>query len=201
MDRRQWGWIQIRKGHRNMYEILPSKTLKSMLPFAALPLLMAAVYFSQAGRANNFILLNYEIIVIFSYIAAVGDIKTKHIPNSLILAMLGVWVCVTAFHMIVDIESAIPLAVDSLLGFAVSGVIFLIVYIISRKGVGGGDVKFMAAAGLYIGVGGSLPAIFIGTTLAAVVGLALIVFKKIGRKDTLPLVPFLFAGILATILA
>ena len=34
--------------------------------------------------------------------------------------------------------------------------------------------------------------------LAAVTGLILILLRKIGRKDTMPLAPFLFAGILIT---
>ena len=179
----------------------PPKVFKSKLPFVVLPVIMAAVYFLQVGQIDSFALLKYEIIAVFGYIAAVGDIKTKHIPNTLILAMLVVWVCVTAFHLLFDIQSAIPMLISSLSGFAVSGAMFLIVYLLSRKGLGGGDVKFMAVAGLYLGVGGTLTATFIGTTLAALVGLALVILKKIGRKDAFPLAPFLYAGILVAILA
>ena len=179
---------------------IPPKIFKSKLPFAILPVIMIAVYLLQAGRLDVFTLLKYEIIAVFGYIAAVGDIKTKHVPNMLVLAMLAVWICVTAFHLLFDIHSAIPMIVNSMLGFAVSGTLFLIVYLLSRKGLGGGDVKFMPAAGLYLGGSGALTAILIGTTLAALVGLALLIFKKIGRKDVFPLIPFLYAGILVAIL-
>ena len=179
---------------------IPPKISNSKLPFMVLPVVMVTVYLLHVGRIDVFTLLKYEIIAVFGYIAAVGDIKTKHIPNTLVLAMLAVWVCVAAFHLLFDTHSAIPMIINSLLGFAVSGTMFLLVYLLSRKGLGGGDVKFMAAAGLYLGAGGSLTAIFIGTTLAALVGLALVLLKKLGRKDAFPLVPFLYAGILVTIL-
>ena len=178
----------------------PPKVFKSKLPFVVLPVIMAVIYILQAGRTDAFTLLRYEIIAVFGYIAAVGDIKTKHIPNTLILAMLVVWVCVTAVYLLFDIHAAVSIIVSSVLGFAVSGTMFLIVYLLSRRGLGGGDVKFMASAGLYLGVSGSLTAIFIGTTLAALVGLVLLILKKIGRKDAFPLAPFLYAGILVAIL-
>ena len=179
---------------------ISAKIFKSILPFAALSAIMATIYVLHAGQISFFSLLNYEIVTVFGFIAAMGDIKSKQIPNTLVLAMLATWVFVTAFHVLFDVHSAIPKITASLLGFAVSSAMFLIVYLLSRKGLGGGDVKFMAAAGLYLGVSGSLSAIFIGTTLAALFGLTLVLLKKIGRKDTFPLVPFLYGGILVTIL-
>ena len=58
--------------------------------------------------------------------------------------------------------------------------------------LGGGDVKFVAAAGLFLGFARIIPATLYGTILAALTGLALIALKKIGRKDKMPLAPFLY---------
>ena len=41
-----------------------------------------------------------------------------------------------------------------------------------------------------------LPAILYGSILAALFSLILMAAKKLGRKDTIPLVPFLYLGIL-----
>ena len=70
---------------------------------------------------------------------------------------------------------------------------------VSRKGLGGGDVKLMAVSGLYLGAGSVLPAMLYGSVLAAVTAGVLIALKKIGRKDAIPLVPFLYAGMLITV--
>jgi len=101
--------------------------------------------------------------------------------------------------LVVDTEIAVELLLNALLGFAVGGGLFLIVYFISRKGLGGGDVKFMAAAGLYIGFSGTMTAMLCGTILAALTGLTLILAKKIGRKDQMPLAPFIYIGILIAV--
>jgi len=144
-------------------------------------------------------MLQNELIIVFGYVAAVLDLKTKRIPNGLILAMLVAWVFTMTPMFFLDTGAAVGLLKDSALGFAIGGGLFLLVYMISRKGLGGGDVKFMAVAGLYLGFGGAIPVMLYGTVLAALTGLALILFKKIGRRDAIPLAPFLFAGILMTV--
>jgi len=88
---------------------------------------------------------------------------------------------------------------DSVLGFLIGGGMFLFVYIVSKKGLGGGDVKFMAVAGLFLGLSGVFTTMFYGTCLAAAFGLLLIALKKIGRKDAIPLAPFLYVGIIVTV--
>ena len=77
-----------------------------------------------------------------------------------------------------------------------SGILLLVVYLVSRKGLGGGDVKFMAVSGLYLGAADVLPALLYGAVLSALVGAVLVLLKKISMRDAIPLVPFLFAGML-----
>ena len=74
----------------------------------------------------------------------------------------------------------------------------LAVYFVSRRGLGGGDVKLMSAAGLYLGYDGVLTALLYGSVLSAAAALALIAGKKMTAKDTIPMVPFLYVGILLT---
>lgn len=143
---------------------------------------------------------NSVVLLVFALTAAVIDIKTQRIPNKLVLAMLGVWLLLFAYDLIISPNTALPSLADSLLGLVIGGGVFLSVYLISKKGLGGGDVKFMAAAGLYLGLGSILPAILYGTVLAALTGLVLILLKKITRKDKLPLAPFLLVGIAITMI-
>ena len=164
-----------------------------------IPIVAGALLIVRAEQIDYFIILLYEVLAIFGYIAAILDVKTKRIPNSLILAMLFAWVSVMTPKLFIDTDAAIVLLMESALGFAIGGGLFLLVYLVSRQGLGGGDVKFMAAVGLYLRISGILSAIFCVTVLASLVGLILILLKKIGRKDTIPLAPFLYAGILTAI--
>ncbi|MCL2162888.1 MAG: prepilin peptidase [Oscillospiraceae bacterium] len=167
------------------------------LPYTGIPFIVAALILVHAGRVDDmFILLWCALIIVFGYVAAVSDIKVRKIPNNLILVMLSAWVLTMAPKLVIDTENALVLLLDAVLGFAVGGGLFLLIYLVSRKGLGGGDVKFMAAAGLFIGFSGTLAAMLYGTILAALTGLTLLLLKKIGRKDQMPLAPFIYVGIL-----
>ena len=173
--------------------------LKPALPYAGLPAIEAAMLFSLAGRADAFILLLSGLAIAFGYAAAAVDAKSRKIPNGLVLAMFAAWVLAMAPKLLLDIEAAVALLGDAALGSAVGGGLFLLVYLISRKGLGGGDVKFMAAAGLYLGFAGALSAMLLGTALAALAGLALLLLRRIKLKDSMPLVPFIYIGMLITV--
>lgn len=151
-----------------------------------------------AGKLTVFYLFRFSLLIVLSYIAAIIDIKTKRIPNMLVLIMITVWLLLIVPVLFFDPGYGLNMLTDSLLGLLTGGGMFLLVYALSKKGLGGGDVKFMAAAGLFLGFSETIPAILYGTVLAALTGVFLILIKKIKKKDTMPLVPFLFAGIMIT---
>jgi len=173
---------------------------KIALYVVGLVVIVAAWLAIRVGELSLFHTLNFSALIILSYIAMVFDINTRRIPNTLVLVMILGWLCLIVPMLFVDPENGIRLLVDSIVGSFSAGGVFLAVYLISRKGLGGGDVKFMAAAGLYLGFAEVLPTILYGTILAALVGLILILLKKIDRKGKLPLVPFLFVGIMITLI-
>ena len=187
------GESEITKAETSSYK------LKQALPYAVLPFICAALFLARVGKPDALILLRFELLLITGYIAAVLDLKTRRIPNGLILLMLSAWTIIMTPYLFINTDAAVSAFIDSAAGFAIGGGLFLLVYIISRKGLGGGDVKFMAAAGAFLGFSGTIPALLFGSVFAALTGLTLIMLKKIGRKDTIPLAPFLYIGILITI--
>ena len=176
-----------------------TKRALPFLPYAGVPVICAALLIRMAGNADAFLLLKFELLIMFGYAAAAHDLKAKRIPNGLVLAMVAAWIAIVTPKLFLDIGAAVGAIAGSALGFATGGGLFLLVYMISRKGLGGGDVKFMAASGLYLGFAGAIPAILYGSVLAALTGMALMLCKKIGRKDKIPLAPFLYIGMLITI--
>jgi len=172
---------------------------KPFWPYAGIPVIGATLLIVRLGQTDPFTLLRSELIMVFGFIAAVTDLKTKRIPNGLIKVMLASWALIMMPKLIIHSGEGAALLKDSAFGFLIGGGLFLLVYLMSRKGLGGGDVKFMAAAGLFLGFGGTIQAMLVGTVLAAITGLVLILLKKIGRKDPIPLAPFLCIGIVLTI--
>ncbi len=90
---------------------------------------------------------------------------------------------------------------DSLLGLLLGGGLFYLIADIyyrlrNTMGMGGGDIKYIAAAGALLGWKKVLLAIFIGAFLGAIVGLAGMIDKKLNYLSKIPFGPFLAAGTL-----
>ena len=80
------------------------------------------------------------------------------------------------------------------LGALVGGGLLLLLAIVSRGGMGGGDVKFAAALGFWLGWPGILLGLFIGFVSGGFISLLLLVTGLLGRKDFIPFGPFIALG-------
>lgn len=87
----------------------------------------------------------------------------------------------------------------SVIGFLTGGGLFYAVAVLSRGGMGGGDIKMMAMVGSLMGWKSVLLTTFLGSLTGAVLGISLMVFKGKGRKTKIPFGPFLALGALVTL--
>lgn len=172
---------------------------KCIVPYIGIPLFVSMFLLLRWRDTEALMILQNEILIIIGYICAVRDIKERKVSNQTILAMFVCWMLTLMPQLAISIEQALARMASSAGGFLIGGALFLLVYFLSRNGLGGGDVKFMAVTGLYLGINGILPAMLYGSVLASIFGITLILLKKMGRKDTIPLIPFLYVGIVLTI--
>jgi len=135
-------------------------------------------------------MLIYSVVAAALLVIAMIDFEHKIIPDSITLP--GIAFGLAAGYYLVGWR-------DSLMGLAVGGGLFYLLAVLSRGGMGGGDIKFIAAAGALLGWQKVLLIIFLGAFLGSCVGLPLILMKKKSRKSEIPFGPFLAAGTLAVI--
>jgi len=83
---------------------------------------------------------------------------------------------------------------DGLLAAVGAGAFFLLVAIVSRGGMGGGDVKLAAMMGAFLGWPSIAVAMLIAFTSGATVGVLLIASGRRTRKDPIPFGPALAVG-------
>lgn len=123
--------------------------------------------------------------------AAVYDVKERRIPNRLVLPAAGV--CAT-----LALAGGPSLALLGVLAL----VALLLLLSLARPGtLGMGDVKLVLLIALGLD-GHALPALALGIALVAVGGLVLFVLRgRAAWRASLPLAPFLAAGLLGTLLA
>lgn len=132
--------------------------------------------------------------------AAYIDALSHKIPNWIVLCTAEVFAGCTVLDFVLSGTDAVPMALNSVLAAAVFFVVFFLVRLASRGGVGYGDIKMITAAALILGIYGTFSFLLVSHVLAAVAAIALLVSKKATRKDGLPFGPFFYLGYLVTIL-
>jgi leader peptidase (prepilin peptidase)/N-methyltransferase len=83
---------------------------------------------------------------------------------------------------------------DSLIGIAVGGGIFLVIILVSGGGMGGGDMKLGAMLGAFLGWKLGLLALLLAVLAGGAVAIVLLLLGKKGRKEAIPFGPFLALG-------
>ena len=120
------------------------------------------------------------------------DAETQTIPDRLNLALA---VC-GAVSVLLSPADWLPHVIGAL---CVSVPMFLLCLVIDGA-FGGGDIKLMAAAGLFLGWQNTLLAMFFGIVFGGIYGIYLLAAKKAGKKDHFAFGPFLCAGIVIAML-
>lgn len=147
------------------------------------------------------------VLPAYLYLAAVGlalaliDLDCKRLPDALTLPSYPVAAVLLGAAAMFGSESGD--VVRALLGGAAMFAVYCALCFAYPAGMGFGDVKLAGVLGLYtawIGWGAWAVGLFLGFALGGVFGIALIAFKKGGRKTAVPFGPFMLAGVLIAVL-
>ncbi len=139
-----------------------------------------------------FTVMLFSILIVVSFI----DVDLRIIPNELIIALL-ILGSVHAVYRSIQFGVAWYFWV---LGFIAASAVLVILGLIVADSIGGGDIKLMAAAGLFVGPLYILMSLFIGAIYAGLLAIFLIIFKKGSLKTAIPFGPFLSMGIITAVL-
>lgn len=142
---------------------------------------------------NGFNVLSALYCLAFSILICITviDWRTYEIPPQLNI-MLG---CLGIVRIILDFSNLL----DYLIGFCVvSGFLLLLFIVTHGRGIGGGDIKLMAAAGLFIGWKNIILALALGSILGSIIHIVLMTACK--KERMLAFGPYLSAGIVIAML-
>jgi leader peptidase (prepilin peptidase)/N-methyltransferase len=121
------------------------------------------------------------------------DLSHRRIPNVVVGPLTAVGL-VSA--VVTDRVSLIGSVAGMVVGVALLG----IVAIVSRGGMGMGDVKLLGMIGAWVGWRGVIISLFLGSIVASVAGLLLMMAGVIERRHPIPFGVFLSLGGLAVYL-
>ncbi|MCM2675177.1 A24 family peptidase [Shouchella plakortidis] len=130
------------------------------------------------------------LLVSMLAIIFVSDMRYMLIPDKILLFF--------AIPLVLVRMVAAPLTPwwDSWLGALIGFALLLLIAIISRGGMGGGDIKLFAVLGIVLGWKLVLLTLFLASTYGAIVGIGAKLLKKVDRKQPIPFGPFIAAGAL-----
>lgn len=132
--------------------------------------------------------LFYSSLIVVTFI----DLEHQIIPDRITLPGIVIGFVLGA--------AVLPVGwLNSLIGLFLGGGLFYLVAVLSRGGMGGGDIKLIAMIGAFLGWQSVLLTIFLGALAGSVVGISLMIFKGKGRKYPVPFGPFLALGAVAAL--
>ncbi|MFD2446226.1 prepilin peptidase [Bacillus sp. CGMCC 1.16607] len=136
----------------------------------------------------------YELWIAWTLISlfiiiTVSDLAYMLIPDKILLFFAGIFI-IERF--------LIPLTPwwDSLLGAAIGFILLLIIAVVSKGGMGGGDIKLYTVIGFVIGSKLLLLSFFLATLIGAIFGIIGLALGILERKKPMPFGPFIAIGAL-----
>ncbi len=162
-----------------------------------IPLLYTMVEFGT-GALYSFSYIKYGFsvelllacsLVLLCAIIVVSDLLYFIISDK-VLIVFFVWFLV--LQVIFEYRGWLDAVAGSLLGF----LFLLLLAILSKGGIGGGDIKLMGVLGLVLGFQGAFNTMMIASIIGLIVGIIGMLMKKYTRKTAIPFGPYLALGAL-----
>ena len=145
---------------------------------------------------HNSIIENLKLLTLLAILfpAAYMDWREHIISNKLIL----IAICVRAALFIVELISSTESALSGIYSALIAaGVIFVIGFLFSlltKGGIGMGDVKLLAVMALYQGATGIICSLLVSLIVAFFYCIFALITKKVKKNDIIPFAPFLLGG-------
>jgi len=152
----------------------------------ALTAVLLAVLWLREGLSLDFAAAAVLVLILIPIFFI--DLEHRIVPNALSYPgiLLGLLLAVP--------QGRFP---DALLTGAGAGALFLLIALVSRGGMGGGDIKLAVVMGAFLGWPAITVALLAAFTTGAIVGVLLIATGRRARKDAIPFGPFLAVGAVA----
>jgi len=134
-------------------------------------------------------LVKYLLLAVILLAVTFIDLGTLLIPDRLII--IGLIGGIVFFFLDSDVN-----IISGLIGAGVGFGFLLLVAIVSRGGMGGGDIKLAGLTGLFLGWPLGPLGLFFGVCSGGIISIILLLFKIKGRKEMIPFGPFIVLGTL-----
>ena len=143
----------------------------------------------------SYIFFPFCLFVFSLLVIAAIDFEFQIIPDEISYSLIILGLFVSFFNTLLG-YTVMQRILNSFLGIIAGGGSLLIIAIIGKwlfgkDAMGGGDIKIMAGVGTFIGWDKVLFAIFVACLFGSIVGIFMILLKKITKRQEIPFGPYL----------
>ena len=135
----------------------------------------------------------YTVAIIFLSFITVTDFEQYVIFDSMLLPLAALGLCYTV-HQQLSLTEHLATGL-------VGGLLFLLLTILTKGAIGGGDIKLIAALGLWLGIRPLLSVIMFGFLAGGAAALFLLVTKQKKRQDYFAYGPYFALSGIAVLLS
>lgn len=190
------GRYDLHIGQKNNWirEVFPNTWKKALMAIVYIAAgILFTCLFTRYGygpvKAVKYCLLMGALVII-----GYEDFKEKKIPNKWLLVLAGIRGILLAAEAVLYPAFIWDNIKFTLSGAAAGGILLFFAYVISRHGIGLGDVKLFAVMGLYLGAGLIYLVILAALVTAACYGVVKVALKRLKVKDEIAFAPFAAIG-------
>lgn len=181
------------------------KTMRIIAAVLAFPVAaLVTLYSYRVAHGSDSGELEYvlKLLCILELLIPIGLIDAKYmkIPNKVLLCGLGFFAAFFLVELFVLKQGLLPLLKETAYGLLLGGGVFLVTGLISRTGMGGGDIKLFALLGMMMMWRGVFNVIFFSVLFIVVYSLFLLATKKAKKDTRIPMGPFATLAMLVVIL-
>lgn len=188
-------YLQLRGRCRYCGERIPCRTLLVEVGMGILFALLGFYY----GLSIGFLFVGFYASLFI--LLAIIDLEHRLIPNRVVYPAIGISLILAPFwsdtvfsRSFIGHDSMISTFLSSVVGGAIFFLVFFIIAMVYKGGMGGGDVKMAGLIGLAIGLSNVPAALLISIIGGGLVAGILLLLKVKRRKESIPFGPFLSLG-------
>jgi leader peptidase (prepilin peptidase)/N-methyltransferase len=161
--------------------------------YPAIEAVTAALFALAAGHFGLHLALAWAWLLIALLIVVTAiDLEHQLIPDRITLPGIVV-------GFVTSVATAQTSWLDSLVGVLIGGGVFFLVILLSRGGMGGGDMKLGAMIGAFLGWKLTVLTIMLAVISGGLVGVTLLITGLRQRRDPVPFGPFLAVSALVSL--
>lgn len=164
-------------------------------------IVMAVSFYIYTESEKQVMAKFLKYILMLFILAAIAwiDWKVKKIPNMLVLFLICIRFLFFIYETVKEPDYTRFNIIQMVFGAILCLMLLLICRLLSRNSIGMGDIKLFSALGLYFGYD-IMHVMFFSFLCTAIYSIYMLLFKKMKKKDSVPMGPFIFLGTVLSII-